>query len=209
MNKGELKAEVLALSHRADLATRVDAFIARAETMIANRVRSLELVASGTLLDAQRVSVGGAVYNMPANFLGFPKRGGIVIGTDAPVTCIGLTQLRGYASSVPPAFAAVYGRLLEFAGAPAIGATIALSYFARPVALVADGDTNTLLTNCELLYIHAALHWVHLDGQDIDMSSSHKDLFEDEADRLNRKAERAMAAGVVSPHVNFSNRGAM
>lgn len=208
MTFAELKAELATLCHRSDQTARIPQFVKRAETMIAGRARSLENIKTGTLADGQRVS--GGVYTLPADFLGFPKKGGLKASSNqAPLELAALGYIRTLSVSNPVTFACVFGRRIEFRGSPATGETIDLLYFYRPAALAADADTNDLLTNAETLYLHASLHWLHIDSQDLDMSREHKSLFEEEADRLNLVAERAMRAGAIAPNSPQFTRSSM
>jgi hypothetical protein len=198
MTFAELKAEIATFCHRGDQATRIPQFVKRAESMIANRARTLDNVnPDGLLADGQRVL--GGVYTLPADFLGFPKRGGLKASSNpAPLELAALGMVRTIPTAAPVAFAAVFGRRIEFRGAPSTGETVAMVYFYRLAALSGDADTNGILTSSPELYLHAALHWLHLDSQDLDMASMHKGLFEEETDRLNLVAERAMRAGAIT-----------
>lgn len=211
MTNDELRAELATFCHRGDMAARIPQFIARAESMIANRVRALENInTAGQLVEANRVA--GGVYNLPADFLGFPKRGGIKpSSTGAPAELIALGELRTYATQAPVAFASVFGRRLELRGTPSTGETIDLIYFFRLPALAPAGgsDTNALLTATPELYIHGALHWLHLDAQDIDMSGTHKELFEAEVERVNLVAQKAMRSGAIALNTAAGTRSSM
>lgn len=198
MTFAELKAELAALCHRTDMTARIPQFVKRGESMIAARARTLENIkVDGQLVEGNRVA--GGVYTLPADFLGLPKRGGLKASSNpAPLELASLGYIRALSVSNPVAFACVFGRRIEFRGSPATNETVDMIYFQRPAALAADGDTNLILTNAESLYIHSALHWLHLEAQDLDMSGMHKQLFDDEVDRLNLVAERAMRSGAVA-----------
>ncbi len=65
---GTLKAWLAATGHRADLTADIPGFIQSAESMIAERVRAIEMVTTTPLIEADRDAL--AVYNLPTDFLG-------------------------------------------------------------------------------------------------------------------------------------------
>jgi hypothetical protein len=211
VNYGQLKQEVLDIAKLTltdTVGARIAAFIRRAEGMIAQYVRALEMIdESGTIVEGDRVN--GGVYDLPADFLQRLAVFGILSGQGYQVTPVALSELRSRPSSAPALWHAIYGRRIEFRGAPSTGEAFDLIYFARPAAMTADADERDLLTAHESLYINGALHWLYLDAHDSDLATVHKAGFMADAESINKLAKAAIAAGVVAMPYNFESGSAM
>ena len=210
MNYGQLKTEVLDIAKMTitdTVGARVAAFIRRAESMIAQHVRALEMVSSGTILEAARVTSG--IYTLPTNFLQRLSVYGTHGGAQYQVTPAALAELRTYAIGAPPFWHAIYGGRIEFRGAPPASSSFDLIYFARPAAMSGDSDEPALLTAHESLYLHGALHWLYLDAHRSELAAAHRDGFFADAEQINKVAKAAMAAGVIATHYNYAEGSAM
>lgn len=202
-NYGQLKTFLATFGIRTDLTAIIPDFVKSAESMIAQRVRALEMVTTAQLTDAQRVS--GGVYTLPSNWLGARN----VFSADGEVKPAALYELRRYVVSAPVFQYATYGLTMEFRGAPAVGATIDLIYFARPATFTNDSDTNTLLTNHQNLYIHAGLHWLHLHTQDLELANQHLQLFDQTAEGINSLEVAQRGSGSAAQSHNLTSRSTM
>lgn len=200
---GELKTFLATFGRRSDLTAEIPDYVTAAQSMIATRVRALELVTSATLDETDRTS--GAVYALPSNWLGARQ----VFSADGELKAVSLAELRRYVITAPVFQYATYATSIEFRGSPPEDSEIELIYYARPAAFSADGDSNALLLAHPTLYIHAALHWLHLGTQDLELATAHKDLFESEAERVNELATRQIGSGSVAPRHNLTSRSAM
>jgi hypothetical protein len=200
MNYGELKQEILDIAKLTltdTVGARVARFVARAEGMIASKVRALEMIETGSMLEADRTG-SSAIYNAPARC-----RGVIQVSTSAGrVERVGLGELARYNTT---------GALqIEFRPAPPTDTEFDVLGFYRPAALTDDTDEHGLLTNHEALYIHGALHWLYLDAHQSELASAHLDGFNGEATDVNAVAKEALrAVSVNALEYNHSNRSAM
>lgn len=205
-NYGELKTAIADLAHRADLTSEIPAFVERAEATIARKVRSAELLTSAQLTESDRSS--GAVYTLPSNFLGARSIYGTTSGVAYQVDIVSLAELRRYPSSVRAVFAAIYGYSIEFRGTPDTDAAFDMIHYARPTAFALDADFNVLLTNHSDLYIHAAMRWLYIHTQDLELAQAHSDAFVELADDLNDLAEKQFSSPRGRNAFNLGNSSA-
>jgi hypothetical protein len=215
MNYGELKQEILDIAKLTltdTVGARVARFVARAEGMIASKVRALEMIETGSMLEADRTG-SSAIYNAPARC-----RGVIQVSTSAGrVERVGLGELARYNTTGAAAHSytvrggGTSGALqIEFRPAPPTDTEFDVLGFYRPAALTDDTDEHGLLTNHEALYIHGALHWLYLDAHQSELASAHLDGFNGEATDVNAVAKEALrAVSVNALEYNHSNRSAM
>ncbi len=199
---GTLKAWLATTSHRGDLATDIPGFIQSAESMIAERVRAIEMVTTAPLVEADRSA--GAVYNLPSDFLGARAVTGTQSSVGYALKQVSIAELYRYSLSGDPVVFAIYDRLLEFRASPAVDAAFTLIYYKRPAAFVADVDTNLLLTNHPTLYQHSSMHWLHVHTQDVELASAHESAFFDAAERVNALAEEVRGAASVANQYNYA-----
>ena len=210
MNYGQLQTEILdiaKLTSSDTVGARVTKFIRRAEGMIAEFVRALEMVTYGTIVEGSRVT--GGVYSLPADYLKRISIFGSYGGAQYQVAPAALAELRSYSSSAPPFWHAIYGRRVEFRGSPPNGSSFDLVYFARPATMSSASDEPALLTAHESLYLHGALHWLYFDAHDSNLAAAHKQGFLEDAERVNATAREAMKAGVVAMEYNYAAGSAM
>lgn len=204
---GTLKAWVSTTGHRGDLAADIPGFIQDAETMIADSVRAIELVTTAALVEADRDA--GAVYNLPADFLGARAVTGVLSGEDYELKQVSIAELYRYSKSGDPVVFSIYGKQVEFRASPAVNAAFELIYFKRPAVFVADADTNLLIQQHPILYQHAAMYWFHLHTQDVELAGIHRDAFGFYVEEVNAQAEEIRGTGVVNPHANFHSGATM
>lgn len=206
-NYGTLKTWVSTTGHRGDLGADIPGFIQSAETMIAANVRAVELIATKTLVEADRSS--GPIYNLPSDFLGTRAINGTRSSVGYQLKQVSLAELYRYSLSGDPVVFSVYGLNVEFRASPAVDTDFTLIYFKRPAAFVADADTNSLLTTHPVLYQHAAMHWFHIHTQDLELASAHIDAFNSYVREVNALAEQIRGSGVVNPQYNYASGSTM
>lgn len=204
---GTLKSYVSTTGHRGDLAADIPGFIQSAESMIAEHVRAIELVSTTPLVEADRSS--GAVYNLPADFLGARAVTGTRASSGYTLKQVSIAELYRYGLSGTPVVFSIYDRLIEFRASPAVNAAFTLIFFKRPAAFVQDNDTNSLLTNHPTLYQHAAMFWFHVHTQDIELAAAHESAFMDAAAAVSALAEEVRGAATVANQYNYSVGGTM
>lgn len=207
MTYAELQAAIIAETLRSDLAAQVPQFIRRAEAMIARELRAVEMIAQIVLTDADRVAAESGIYNLPSNFL--EDRSFIAASRVLrKLSMAGLIEYRGSGPVYVYALRndAVNGKQVEFRGVPAAAAEIDVEYFARPAALAADADTNTLLETHESVYYHAALFALYSFTQDLELAESAHTIWLDSVSTLNEQAGRYLGGASARPNYNLGHR---
>ncbi len=204
---GTLKAWLAATGHRADLTADIPGFIQSAEAMIATKIRAIELVKTAPLVEADRSALG--VYNLPPDFLGARAVTGTTASQAYALKQVSIAELYRYGLSGTPIVFAVYDNQIEFRASPAVDAAFTLIYYARPAALVADDDTNSLLTSHPDLYQHSAMFWFHVHTQDVELAEAHRSTFNDAVIDVNALAEEVRGSASVANQFNYCSRSAM
>ena len=206
-NYGELKTWISTTGHRGDLTAEIPGFIQSAETMIADKVRAVELVTTATLAEVDRSA--GAIYNAPSDFLGTRAITGTQSGVGYSLKQVSLAELYRYSTSGNAVVFATYGSQIEFRASPAVDQSFTLIYYKRPAAFSADPDTNLLLTTHPVLYQHASLYWFHVHTMDVELAGAHQTAFNDYVIDVNAVAEEVRGTGVVNPQYNFNSSSTM
>ncbi|MEE8481713.1 MAG: hypothetical protein V3S12_00035 [Acidiferrobacterales bacterium] len=204
---GELKAWIATTGHRGDLTSHIPGFIQSAETMIADKVRAVELVTTATLGESDRSDT--AVYNLPSDFIGARAVTGTRSSAGYELKQVSIAELYRYGLSGNSVVFAIYGSNIEFRASPAVDQSFTLVYYKRPAAFSADGDTNLLLTTHPVLYQHAAMHWFHIHTMDVELAGAHLASFDSYVIDVNAIAEEVRGTGVVNPQYNYNSRSNM
>ena len=191
LNYGTLKTQILEDAHRPGLTSKVDDFVRHAEGMIARRLRCTEMITRVDLTDSDRVTAGEGFFTLPSDFL--EDRSLYLEGSpQVRLEKTSLSELRTLSTSAPVRY---YGIVsddeIEFRGIPSDTATLELIYFARPAAFSADGDTNEILTNHEIIYLAGALNALYAYTQDRELAADAGNVFLDAVETLNEQAGRA------------------
>lgn len=213
MNYGELKQEILdvaKLTLADTVGARVAAFVRRAEGMIAQHVRALEMLTTTTVLEASRIS--GGLYSAPTNALELVKV--IDASSRMELSKVGLGGLYRFRTDELPHSWAPRGQggalAFELRGTPASGSSYNVLHFARPTALSNASDGNGLLTNYESLYMNGALHWLYLDAMQVELATAHKAGFLEDAAMITETARTALRGGVTfNDYVQITGGSAM
>ncbi len=198
---GTLKTWLSTTGHRGDLTADIPGFIQSAESMIAQHVRAIEMVTTVSLLEADRSS--GAVYNLPADFLGARAVTGTQSSVGYALKQVSIAELYSYGLSGDPVVFSIYDSQIEFRASPAVNAAFTLVFYKRPAAFVADVDTNSLLANHQTLYQHSSMFWLHVHTQDLELATAHESAFMDAAESVNALAEEVRGAATVANQQNF------
>lgn len=201
----ELRELIMDESHRPDLTARIESFVRRAEAMIARELRATEMLTQVSLLDADRISAGSAVYDLPDDFL-----------EDRTVVCDGriirkvsrAALLRASETGDVLMYAMrtnTTDQLMEFRAIPGDEAELELEYFARPAALTADGDTNRLLDGHDSAYLHPSLFALYMWTQDTELAQASLDTWKHTRDTLNEQAGRYLGGTEIAPNLNLGH----
>jgi len=204
---GTLKSYLSTTGHRGDLADDIPGFIQSAESMISEHVRSIEMVTTVPLVEADRSA--NAVYNLPSDFLGARAVTGTRASAGYALKQVSIAELYRYGLSGTPVVFSIYDRKIEFRASPAVDAAFTLVFYKRPAAFVQDNDTNSLLTNHPTLYQHAAMFWFHVHTQDVELASAHESAFMDAAVAVSALAEEVRGAASVADQYNYYSRSSM
>jgi len=205
MTYAELREMILDESHRADLVARVPSFVDRAEAMISRRLRAVEMLALTTLAEADRTEPESPIYNLPALFL----EDRALTCASVPLRKVGRDALMMTTSSGPVMVYYLRGAAdnsqVEFRATPGVDATIDMEYFARPVALTEDTDTNRLLAAHETVYLHAALFALYSWTQDLELAKHAYDTWLGSCETLNEQAGRYLGGTGLRPGHNLGH----
>lgn len=178
MNYGELKAFTAFMLHRTDLDPFMDTFTEMAREKIS---KGAKLLVMETNLEID-LSVS-SLADLPLDFIAF-KSVRLNDGTPLPVySKIQLDRLtatrRGASIGAPVAPGVgftINGGQIEVAPPP--NTVIQTTYYARPAVLVADEDTNEVLTNWPSIYIQALIATAGQATQDTETQKIAEDLFD-------------------------------
>lgn len=196
MTFAELRAQILAYSHRPDLTAEVAGFVSLAEGLIRRDLRASTY--SVTLDDDDRVADG--VYALPST-LTEVRSLRVEDGTRyRTLEQKSLAEIATVPASLPVQWYAVNGPTIELRGVPVTGAEIALTYFGHPAALSADGDVLAL---DEALYIYGALFHLYQFTQDTELANGALETFQDALAKMNEAAGRKLGGASVRPAYHF------
>lgn len=195
---GDLKAALAAWATRSDLDARMGDFVGWAHQEICRRLRAPVLYARADL------TVGAETAPAPAGFLAArrlyldltPRR--ILRQADAAK----LVELTAGLSpcDYPSQFAAEGTDTLVFAPLFSGQATGKLLYYQAPAALVADADTNVVLTKYPFLYLWGALEALYRYLEDDANCDRYAGLFAALIDSVNgEEAADALRGPLAAP----------
>lgn len=200
-----LRTMIMDESHRPDLSARIESFVRRAEAMIARELRATEMLTQVSLLDADRISAGSAVYNLPDDYLEDRTvvEGGRIIRKVSRAALLRMSEtgdVLAYSMRTNTT-----DQLMEFRANPGDDAELELEYYARPAALTADGDTNRLLDAHDSAYLHPALFALYMWTQDTELAQAALDTWKNTRDTLNEQAGRLLGGTEVAPNLNLGH----
>jgi hypothetical protein len=198
--KAQLRQIILDETHKNYVSADIDRYIAQAEQLIATRLETYPL--EYTLTDADRVTVGGAVYNLPAK----TRNVRYIHTADYPLDQVDENLIASTATSTNVVCFAVRPKTVILAGTPATGATFLLQYFGLPAALAVDADTNALLNDCQALYIEAASMYVFNRAQDYESAGNAFERFKTLCDEINRWTKKLIGGARATNPYNTQHR---
>lgn len=199
MNYGELKAAVLADSHRQDYAADVPRFI---EQGIAYITASLEGYFLETSLTESSRSVPTHAYTLPAKV----KYMHHVIYNDRPLTQVDESLIAWYKDAGEVLAYCMRADRLLFAAVPPTDATFLLTYFGAPAAFSADSDTNNLLRDYPQLYIESAQMYIYKRARNIDLASAMNQSVDALIKAINRSSHKKLGGAQSTNPYNVSFR---
>lgn len=202
MNYGQLKTAILSDGHRPDLTAEVARFVREAEGMIRRELRAF--VVSDTLVEADRVADG--VYTLPSTALEVRAIYRADIDGDA-LEQVALANIRRVSANANPYWYAVRGSTIEIRGVPATDAEFEIEYLGHPAALSDDSDTNSLLTDHEIIYTQGALFALYRHTQDLELAQNALDVFADAVNKLNEQMGRKLGGASIAGAYNLYGSG--
>jgi hypothetical protein len=155
MNYGELKAAIANRLGRTNLTAVIPDFVMLAEPRLYHGFRDIEVSVEPLRLRAMLARETTSLDALPDRYLSIDR---LTISDGAGPRSLEFVTPERFANQAPTGFARYYthqdGGIAIEGGTPAV---FALSYYRRFPALVADSDTNWLLTNFPNLYLYSAL----------------------------------------------------
>lgn len=200
MNYAELQAKVIEDTHKLQYTgVIIQEMIARAEGLIGSKLESFNFIAQ--LTDADRVSVGSSIYNLPARLahLRYVKIDG------RPLDKVDETNVYLMKNASTPIYYVQRATQIEIASNPALTTAIDIDYMGMPSPLSVV-DTNALLTEFPQLYIDATAVYVFRRAQDPENATLAMDSFRDTVRDLNRRAKKLLGGGQAAPAYNTNYR---
>jgi len=188
VNRAELKAACGTLFHR-PTDEYFDTALILAEARIAQDIRGRDMVVYATI-DTSTVPVAENTWPLPADFL--KAREVRPVGAGLPLDPAGRDELadRRTRGSVGSSAYSVYSQRIEFQPGPG-EVEIGLIYFGRLAPLVADTDSNALLTNWPGAYIWAVMIELHIWEEDYEAAEAKGTLFRGQVKAINKQAQEA------------------
>lgn len=200
MNYAELQARVVEDTHKLQYTGAIiQEMIARAEGLISSRLEAFNFTAQ--LTDANRVSVGSSIYNLPARLshLRYVKIDG------RPLDKVDETNVYLFKNAVTPLVYVQRVSQIEIAANPALTTTIDIDYMGMPAPLSVV-NTNALLDEFPQLYIDATSVYVFRRAQDTENAQIAMESFRDTIRELNRRAKKLLGGAQSAPAYNVNFR---
>jgi len=196
MNRLELKAAVDTYLHRALPDEEFDLFLLQAESDIAQQVRAIEQQSYVSLGEADRQTANA--YLLPADFIEMitVRRSGAV--EIMPAASMEMAQFRQIEGKVSVYSLTGVNQLIDFAPTPADGFVAYLGYFAKPAALAAPTDTNTLITSHPSLYIYSCVMYAYDWARNYEQREAASNRFVAKIDEINAIDQRRRYGPSVS-----------
>jgi hypothetical protein len=198
MNYLELRTAILGDTHREDYQPHIARFVEQAEALFALTLDGYFLEA--TLDETDRVVE--AVYTLPAKVTMMRT----VLYNNCPLTQVDETFIAQYRRVTTPSMYCMRDTTILFAGIPPEDAEFELNYFGLPPALVDDGDTNNLLTDCPQLYIEAAQVYLFKRARNYEAASAMLQSVTSYIRDINRRMKKKLGGGQSANPYNVSFR---
>lgn len=187
MDRETLFTLVLAETVRPDKATELPGMLLLAEAKISRELRCEEMS------DSEVIPLTNYAGALPADFLGVRT----AFDADGPLQQVGLMEFRTRTRDTR-SYAIEDGQILS-----RCGASLTITYFARPVAMADDGDTTAVLDAHPDLYVALLSFYVFKRTQDLELADGALQTYNDSRDTLNELAERQRGASRVGRGYSF------
>jgi hypothetical protein len=190
-NYSELKVVVNAWSHRNDVGTMIDDFIALAESdMYNNDIVNLDVVGMETI-DTGTLSISSKFVNLPADYISMRDFRLTIANEDGWIFYKAPTSLIKSDIVGRPYFYTIVGSQIEFDRTPDQAYTITFEYKAKPAAITSSNTTNAILTSYPNIYLYGVLAQVFLYTQDTESESRYLTKFYKAIKGANKAAKKA------------------
>lgn len=196
MNYGQLKTAVAGWANRSDLTSLMVTFLELTEQRIYQGTPQVQGLRLTSMLGTDSTVVTGDA--LPARFAAVERVTYLTGGRKQPLEQRApqmLAILEG--TSGQPRFYAIRGTTIVIAPGGASD-TCEMSYYARLVTPVADGDTNDILTNSAGVYLHGMLVEVGNYLQDESMVALHEARFVAEMKQVQKYDDDKRYSGPIT-----------
>jgi len=185
MTYTQLKANVVAYSHRTDLDSMMDVFVGFAESNIDKDLRAMEMEKSIA------VSYADEINPLPDDFLRMRSFTSTdVDGNPSVISFVSPEQLNSSASSIREA--AIVDNSIKLSKAPDVSTPLegTMSYYARVPSLTSNA-TNDVLDNFQQVYMCAMMIEVNVYLQDDAQINIWKPRYDEQIQAANRTSDEA------------------
>lgn len=187
MDRVTLFSLVLAETVRPDKESELPGMLLMAEAKISRELRCEEM---SDTVDIALTNYSGA---LPDDFLGVRA----VYDADGPLQQVGLMEFRT-STRQERTYAIERRQILS-----RCGASLTVTYFARPAAISADADTTAVLDAHPDLYVALLSFYVFKRTQDLELADGALQTYNDSRDTLNEVAERQRGAARLGRGYSF------
>lgn len=198
-NYAALEASVAAWATRSDLTATIPDFVAWAHEEICRRLRANFMLARAD------VAVSTEFAAQPTDFAAI-KSFRLAV---TPTVTLGVVDatgaedlIAGYSTGTYPSVVAIEGAQFHFAPPFSTATTGKLLYFAKPAAMSAAGNTNTVLARYPYLYLYGALEALFRYLEDDNNTDRYGGLFGALIESINTAETKDAMSGPLTPQAS-------
>jgi hypothetical protein len=199
----ELKTEVAAWLHRANLTDRIPVFIQLAEERMKKVLRVKEMLSEQTIA----VLSGEPEADLPTGFI---QMRSLRISGDNCGEVLTYRPMAALQDISPnggtPKYYSLNNGSLFLSPAPADDMTLIADCYVMPAALSMDAPTNALLTAYPSIYLQGALREGYLYTRNAEQSATAEQLFTQSVNEANKASRKLLRSGVSAPQMTFKRR---
>lgn len=200
MNRTELRQRLRIDLHKTYADSDMNAYITMGESLIRSQLLAYGL--QYELADSDRSAIDSPIYNLPMRVRSIMT----ITRNGMPLRSVDRKSLYNVSRGVSsPVVYYTDMHTVEFAGNPAEGTGLLMTYFGLPVPLT-DDESNALIEEYPQLYIHAAANYIFIRAQDYDSAQGHMNQFKDLVFSLNKAARTLLGNKEAAPVYNTSFR---
>lgn len=180
MDLADLKSDIAAYSHRNDLGSQLDGFIAKAYAQINDVMRLVDMETTATITDT-----------LPSDWLETRSvQAAAPSGALVELPTVGRAELPRYGltGAMPAAYAQYDGQIQQ---GPPLGADLTLIYYASVPVPTSENATDVYLTKYPDLLLDACLEQVGKYTQDIELARNSRDSWRAQAGLANANSRRS------------------